>query len=95
MATIGTFTAQGEANVRFPPRYQVLLLALLRPSQATLDPVSGKLLNRLEIARDFRRRGDHRVTTGFFRSMSGRNSSIRSRAYRDGLGVFRFLYWEV
>jgi hypothetical protein len=68
-------------------------MALLRPSQATLVPVSGKLLDRLEIARDFRRRGDHRVTTGFFRSISDRNSSLRSMAYCDGSGVFRFLYW--
>jgi hypothetical protein len=35
------------------------------------------------------------VTTGSFRSMSDRNLSMRSGAYCDGLGVFRFLYWDI
>jgi hypothetical protein len=80
-------------NVRFPREPICPLMAPSRPPLTTFLAHSGKLLDRLEIARDFRRCGDHRVTTGFFRSVSVRNSSTRSRAYCDGLGVFRFLYW--
>ena len=83
------------SNVWFSHGCRRPLLALLRPSQATIDPVSGKLLDRLEVARDFRRRGDHMVTTGFFRSMSDRNSSMSSGSYCDGLGGFSFLYWDI
>lgn len=61
----------------------------------TRDTASGKLRLVTEVARDFRHRGDHMVTTRRIRRALERLSSTASGAYRDGYGVTGYLYWDI
>ena len=70
-------------------------LGALRTPEATSDSVSGKLRNASAIASDFRRRGDHMVTTSLSRSDPERISSTPKRTYWVEYGRTSFLYWDI
>jgi hypothetical protein len=61
----------------------------------TLPPTSASLSEALEIAADFRRRGDHMVTMRLAGRRPRRISSTTSGACRRGSGDTRYLCWDI
>lgn len=62
---------------------------------ATSLLTSASFFEALEIAGDFRRRGDHMVTKRVARRRPRRISSKASGAYRRGSGETSYLYWDI